>query len=391
MKVLIAAASFSSSVSGIQRHAFNLVRCLLASPQLSEVHLVVAPWQQHLLNVAGLPNDSRLRTHVADLNRSSVSRNLWYLRRLPELASQLDVDLVHLSYPMPLHAARLKRPSVVTLHDMYPYEIPMNFGFPKFLFNQLALSQCVQGVDAIACVSEATREQLKRFMPASVWRKSIHIPNCVEPEIGKTRKPPIPDWHGEPFLLCIAQHRRNKNIHLLIRTFDRLLRSGTIEDRTTLVVIGIRGPESNKIERLIRSMNLEKSIHLLEGLSEAELQWCYAHCEVLVSPSITEGFGLPVAEGLMAGCRVVCSGIAAHREIGGEHCRYVSLRGNTVEELAMAIKGVLREAKRPPVSLPHLSSAYLSRHYLALYRRVIACSTRKETTTTTGPLSLAAS
>lgn len=391
MKVLIAAASFASSISGIQRHAFNLVRCLLASAELSEVHLVVAPWQQHLLSVACLPVDSRLRTHVATMNRGSSSRNLWYLDRLPELAGQVDVDLVHLTYPMPLHAARFKCPILVTLHDMYPFEIPMNFGFPKFLFNQLVLSQCVQSVDAIACVSGTTRAQLKRFMPASVWRKSIYIPNCIEPEARETRKPPIPGWHGEPFLLCVAQHRKNKNIPLLIRAFEWLLRSGDIAPNAALTIIGMRGPESRKIDRLVRSMNLVPSIHFLEGLSEAELQWCYVNCEALVSPSITEGFGLPVAEGLMAGCRIVCSDIAAHREIGNGNCRYVSLRENAVEALAMAIAEILREPKNQPVPLPHFSAASIAKHYLALYRRLIASSTRKERTGAKSPLSLAPS
>lgn len=391
MKVLIAAASFASSISGIQRHGFNLVRCLLISPEISEVHLVLAPWQQQLLRVAELPADTRLETHIVEMNRSSVSRNLWHLLRLPELATQLDVDVVHLTYPMPLRNARFKCPTLVTLHDMYPYEIPMNFGFPKFLFNRLALGQCLRNVDAIGCVSEATRAQLKRFMSSQAWRKSICIPNCVEPDARRTMKPPIPGWNREPFLLCVAQHRRNKNIPLLIRAFERLLRSGEIASSAALVIIGMRGPESSRIDRLVQSMGLDRSVHFLESLSEAELQWCYANCEALVSPSITEGFGLPVAEGLMAGCRVVCSDIAAHREIGNGHCRYVSLRGNAVEEFAGAIAGTLHEPKGQPVSFPHFSSAFLTRHYLALYRRLTAASNRKDRTSTTGPLSFAAS
>ena len=43
VKILIAAASFSSHISGVQRHAFNIVRCLLRQPEISTVHLVVAP------------------------------------------------------------------------------------------------------------------------------------------------------------------------------------------------------------------------------------------------------------------------------------------------------------------------------------------------------------
>jgi hypothetical protein len=39
MNILIAAASFSSQISGLQRHAFNVVRCLLQLQEISAVHL----------------------------------------------------------------------------------------------------------------------------------------------------------------------------------------------------------------------------------------------------------------------------------------------------------------------------------------------------------------
>ena len=56
-----------------------------------------------------------------------------------------------------------------------------------------------------------------------------------------------------------------------------------------------------------------------------ELQWCYRKCELLLAPSSIEGFGLPVAEALLAGCRIVCSDILAFRELEGKNCHYVPL------------------------------------------------------------------
>ena len=141
VKILIAAASYASNISGIQRHACNVVRCLLQREEVSFVHLVIAPWQRKLVQAAGIHPDPRLSTHIAEMNPGSLSRNLWHYRKLPELAARLEVDLVHLTYPVPVHAAALTCPTVVTLHDMYPYEIPMNFGFPKFIFNRMVLNQ----------------------------------------------------------------------------------------------------------------------------------------------------------------------------------------------------------------------------------------------------------
>jgi hypothetical protein len=141
MKILIAAASFATNMSGLQRHALNVARCLLPEPEISSLHFVIAPWQLGMVESAGLLQDARMMVHVADMDRSSMGRNLWYYRKLPKLAADLQADVVHLSFPMPVDAGAFHCPTLVTLHDLYPYQIPMNFGFPKFIFNRVVLQQ----------------------------------------------------------------------------------------------------------------------------------------------------------------------------------------------------------------------------------------------------------
>lgn len=372
MKILIAAASFASNISGLQRHAFNVIRCLLPRPEISELHLVIAPWQRNLVHAAGLGLEEKLQIHAAEMDRSSLSRNLWHYRTLPVLAAQLRADLVHLSYPMPVNKAAFHCPSVVTLHDLYPYEIPMNFGFPKFIFNRIVLQQCLRNVDAIACVSETTRARLREYASDTIWQKAVRIYNCVEAEPLAAARSPIPGWQGEPFLLCVAQHRKNKNLPLLIHAFNRMRCSGQVDRNIKLVVVGIGGPETSNIRKLVAATQLSRDVHFLEGLSEPELHWCYQRCATLVAPSITEGFGLSIAEGILAGCRIVCSDIPAHREIGNGRCRFVKLQQDAEMTLAMAIAATLREPKKRPIQLPQLSTGVLAQQYIELYLALVA-------------------
>jgi glycosyltransferase involved in cell wall biosynthesis len=374
MKILLAAASFSSELSGVQRHAFNVARCLLTHPSVSAVHLVVAPWQQGLADSAGLKPDARLRVHVAEMKPGSVSRNGWYYRRLPRLAAELEADVVHLAYPVPTDARAFRCPAVVTLHDLYPHEIPSNFGFPKVVFNRFILQQCLRSVDAIACVSDITYLRLGEYVPLGVRQKALRIYNSVEPGPACSRKSPIAGWNGEPFLLCVAQHRRNKNIALLLRVFERLVAGGRIDASMKLVIIGIAGPETTYILRTIDRAGLRESVCLMEGLSDPELQWCYRNCEAVVAPSKTEGFGLPVVEGLLAGCRVVCSEIPAFRELGGGYCRYVRLGGEAVEGFADAIVASMQEPRREPIAMPQLSATTIAGQYVRLYAKLLASS-----------------
>jgi glycosyltransferase involved in cell wall biosynthesis len=371
MRILLSAASFSSSISGLQRHAFNVARCLRQRPEISSLHVVVAPWQADLLPAVGLIPDERLTTHIADMNHSSLSRNRWHYRKLPELAASIRADVVHLTFPMPINARAFNCPTVVTLHDLYPYEIPLNFGFPKFVFNRITLQQCLRNSDSIACVSDATSRRLRQYAPMLAWRKSVRIYNCVEPATLCAIESPIRGWAGQPFILCVAQHRRNKNIPFLIKAYAHLLQRGQLDSGSMLVVVGMAGPETRLIHGLVAKYGLSHRIHLLEGLTDAELQWCYERCEMLAAPSITEGFGLPVAEALMTGGRVVCSDIPAFHEVGGEHCRYVALEGDGEARFADAMVSALRESKRPPVSLPQFSSPVLAQQYVELYRELM--------------------
>ena len=368
MKILLTAAQFSSNVSGLQRHAFNMVRCLLKQQEISSVHFVVAPWQRQVVRNAGLHSMGRVTLHVADMDRSVSSRNLWYYRRLPELAARIQPNVVHLSYPVPVNASALSCPTVLTLHDLYPYDIPGNFGFPKVLFNRFILQRCLRSVNAVACVSDSTVLRMKQHTPRSIWGKAIRIYNCVEMEPEPAAQSPIPDWRGEPFLLSVSQHRKNKNIPLLIRAFHRLLHGRLIDESMRLVIVGIVGPETARICQLISELRLGERVFFLQGLSEPALQWCYRHCEALVAPSETEGFGLPVAEALLIGCRVICSDIPPFREIDEEHCRFVALGPGAEEKFAEAIVASLKQPPAPPISLPKFSSEVLGTQYLNLYR-----------------------
>jgi glycosyltransferase involved in cell wall biosynthesis len=371
VKILITAAQFSSDISGVQRHAFNVVRCLLRQPDVSEVHFVFAPWQCQLVRTVGLDSTERVIPHVAKMDQGLLSRNYWYYRHLPELVAQVGPDIVHLSYPVPVDASAISCPIVLTLHDLYPYEIPGNFGFPKVIFNRAILQQCMRSVDAIACVSDTTVNRMKRYAPRVLWERAIRIYNCVEPESKCAEHAPIPHWGGEPFLLSVSQHRKNKNISLLVRALHHLLLECRIRSDMKLVVIGITGPETVRIHRLISELRLEDRVIFLQGLSDPDLQWCYRHCEVLAAPSETEGFGLPVAEALLAGCRVVCSDIPAFREIDKEHCRFVELGVGAERRFEDAIVASIEQSPRPPIFLPQFSSEVLGAHYLNLYRGLL--------------------
>lgn len=371
MNILIAAVTSNHAMSGVSRHAANLVKGLLTRPDVSSIHLLVAPWEYDYISKSISRPDARLHIHAVHLRPGRLHRNLWYYRTLPSVAEQLHVDIVHIAYPSAFRASAFPCPVVVTLHDLYPYDIPSNFGFPKVIFNRIILQQCLKNASAIACVSESTRFRLGIRMPQAM-SKAVTIFNCVESGPMPVKPPFISAWKDVSFLLCVAQHRRNKNIVTALRAFRQLIVRNEISAKARLVVVGMPGPESADLYRFVRAAHLADRVSFVSGISDAELQWCYRNCELLLAPSTMEGFGLPVIEGLFAGCRIVCSDIPAFREVGGDTCRFVEPGQGAHDAFAREIVASLREPRPAPALLPHLAPGCVSQQYLKLYQMLLA-------------------
>jgi glycosyltransferase involved in cell wall biosynthesis len=370
MKIVIAALSAPEHLNGVSRHAANVVRGLLTRSEISEVHLLAGAWQQQTYTDAIARQDSRLHVHPVTIRRETVFRNLWYYSELPRVAEQLSADVVHLSYPMPVSTKDFRCPVVTSLHDLYSFDIPENFGFVKSILNRQVLRQCLRAVDAITCVSESTRQRLAHWFGSLAADKAVTVLNSVEPVCIGSSRGPQPLHRGQPFLLCVAQHRRNKNIPLALKVFDEALRTSAIDPETQLVVVGVTGPDTDRIRKQVELTRLDRRVVLLSGIKDTELQWCYRNCELLLAPSLLEGFGLPVVEALMAGCRVVCSDIPAFREVGGEACHYVRLGQNETAGFVDAIQRARRLPRILPASMPWLSGSEIAEKLVILYRRL---------------------
>ncbi len=369
MKIVIAALSAPCSLNGVSRHAANLARGLLSLPDAPEVHFLAGEWQREMFPSAIAQTGSHFHLHWIQIRRSNFGRIAWYYRDLPSIAAQLEADVVHMTCPAPVRAGTYKCPTVVSLHDLYPFDIPENFGIVRSAISRRLMKQCLMKIDAIACVSAYTRSRLARWLPAQVGKKALTIPNAVAPIYGAGAAPQ-PLRGGQPFVLCVAQHRQNKNVPLALRVFDRALRANILPRHTRFLVLGIPGPDTRRILKEIRNLDLGNRVVLLSGISDQELRWCYRNCSLLLAPSSIEGFGLPIAEALIAGCPVVASDIPPFREIGGDCCRYVAFGEGWMEGYLGAILQTLAEPREPGASMPELAPISIAGRYMDLYRRL---------------------
>src|SRR5258708_20687710 len=179
MNLLITATSSATGPSGICRHAYNLARCAASHGEVLQITLAIGKWQEFYFRNSFNLKAIRVNVVSVDISNDAFARNIWYLRDLPKLADEVAADIVHLSFPAPIRRSAMPSPVLVSLHDLYPYDEPNNFGFPKVFFNRVFLQQCLKEVDCVACVSETTLSRLTMRFPRVAHRKAVVVNNCV--------------------------------------------------------------------------------------------------------------------------------------------------------------------------------------------------------------------
>jgi glycosyltransferase involved in cell wall biosynthesis len=374
MHILIAALHRPSDPTGVCRVAANLARCLVDQGEISQITIAIGKWQSHYFENLLETQSDKIKLISIDIKNTSISRNLWFLFGLPKLARHYQADRVHLSFPLPFLRSQFPCPVVATIHDLYPYQFPENFGYKQAIFNQLFLRWCIHQSDGLTCVSKATAEALHQYFPKIKNQSKLTevIYNFVD--FSQVRTSPSLEFQKRfefPFILCVAQHRKNKNIDLLIKTYDALKSQNHIDPATHLVLVGSPGPKTEALHVLIQERSLESSILILSSINDRELCWLYQHCQLFVMPSSLEGFCIPIVEALSFSCKVICSNIAIFQEIGTTDCTYFDLTGDPIQNLSQAIHNALIET----VSLKtdnyqRFSKANIADRYIKFYSQL---------------------
>ena len=192
-------------------------------------------------------------------------------------------------------------------------------------------------VDHVITGSEASAQSVVDTFDIPRERIRV-IHDGVETEIFR----PLDDVSREPnsILFVGNSEDRNKGIRYLLEAL-RLLR-GQVPFHLTVV----HRPASRTAPRLVQQLGLYGRVTFLEALSSEELVRQYNRAQLLVSPSLYEGFGLPAAEAQACGTPVVATAAGALGVIVEEGVTGIQVPPGQVQPLAEAIRSMLEDPER---------------------------------------------
>jgi glycosyltransferase involved in cell wall biosynthesis len=257
------------------------------------------------------------RIYVRFINRKEGSRNLLPIIRLNRLLLRMKSDVLHCHNHniIPLLLPSLKKKSVLTVHD-----VNINTKYFKHYKKLFAISQVVK------------EDILKR---SGIHATLVYNGICTEKVLKKEKK-----IKGIDFKIVIVSrlHHEKKGQHLAIEALMLLKERGITNIH--LDFIG-SGSSEHYLKDFTAKFELNDNVKFL-GLKDRN--YIYTHLkdyDLLVQPSLYEGFGLTVAEAMAAKVPVLVSDIDGPMEIieNGKYGYF--FKKNDSENLSLSLKALL--------------------------------------------------
>lgn len=257
---------------------------------------------------------------------------------------------------LPALFALSKGPRVAIFHDAVALRFP-EFAprstlarFPSYMRDLLSF-------DGVAAVSKASRDSLLEYwawLGVSGAPQVEAIPLGIDTPSGPSAPSPA---GGVPTVLCVGSIEGRKNQAALLDACESLWAK---DCRFKLRLIGLANTETGAaaLERIERLRSAGRPISYAGPESDRALEDAYRDCAFSVYPSVSEGFGLPVAESLARGRPCLCRLDGAIGEIAaGGGCLGIGSAG--AAEIATALGALLAS----PFDLASLQAEAMARRF----------------------------
>jgi glycosyltransferase involved in cell wall biosynthesis len=214
-------------------------------------------------------------------------------------------------------------PAITTIHDVMWLTHPQwcnpgMWGRIERAFYAHGITRALTRSAGIATVSSATRAAIAAHAPQAAPRITVTRPGVAADFAPAPRDEAALARIGLPagrrYCLIVGQAAPYKNHDRALRAFAAALGQRADID---LVLVRRRGASGAALERCTRALGIGARVHVLPAVARADLVQLYASAELLLHPSLCEGFGNPVAEAMACGCPVITSNVSAMPEVAG--------------------------------------------------------------------------
>jgi glycosyltransferase involved in cell wall biosynthesis len=240
----------------------------------------------------------------------------------------------------PYNTAPLLIPSrtrlLLVLHDLILMQRFSGTGLRQQVLNyyrSCLIGPAVRRAAIVVTVSDYSRQEILRRFPRANVRV---IPNTIS-ESWFVQQRSIPMSERGNYLLMVTATVGHKNVDRALQAFA-LYAKQVGSGAARLRIAGISGAAALYLQKAA-SLGISNLVTVEPYLSEPELQNLYRHAAATLVPSLMEGFGIPVLEGMASATPVICSNTTSLPEVAGDAAAY--FEPTNAAEMASSIRYVM--------------------------------------------------
>jgi glycosyltransferase involved in cell wall biosynthesis len=173
--------------------------------------------------------------------------------------------------------------------------------------------------DWIVAISEASRRHYLSIFPHFPEDRIRVVYPCSR--FGNTvaagiRPKALSDLTPDGFWLSVGTIEPRKNQRRLAEAYARYLAAGGRP--MPLVLAGGNGWLMDDFVRTLEQLGISRHVRMTGYVNDDELIWLYRNCYANLYPSLFEGFGLPLLEGMQFGAASVASNSSSLPEVAAD-------------------------------------------------------------------------
>ena len=331
LRIAVDAVALSdASTFGVSSYTIGLVEALSA---LDDVEvLLLYPWPLH----HGAAKLARVKIRHIRFAVPGAKTREWEQMLVPLLSLTMRCHLIH--SPANVAPVLSPKPVVLTLHDIITYSGHSNNSPDSQRYLKRYGMPGVRRAAAIITVSEFSRRQIIDFFGIDEARVHV-IYNAIASEFfacGIKRAPS----RDKPVVLGCGSLAPTKNARGTLMAFARI---HARYPGSKLLLFSVSPGSEGALRKLAAAAGVpEDALEFVAAPDDLTMSSVFARSDVLLFPSLWEGFGLPVVEAFAAGTPVVTSREGALAEVSGGAA--VLVDPNDPAAIADAAIGMLENA-----------------------------------------------
>lgn len=217
---------------------------------------------------------------------------------------------------------------ILVIHDISPLIFPNYFSQKYVQFTRAMFPKLVKKSRGISTVSQFSRDQICEYFNISAEKVSISGASSGLTNLKANSLKSDPRQMKSRYMIFVGAHDERKNLKFLLNIWP------TIYDKLGMELL-VTGLSRTRIFKGKLDMHVQ-GVRYIESPLDLELAELIKNASALLSPSIYEGFGMPIIEALSLGTNVISSRTGIASEIICKGLKILELDSLTWEQAILS-------------------------------------------------------